>query len=287
MPKKNKQEKVYEFLLEFFKNRYEERHTFKRKTNPDYYRVFEDIESIIDFVLDDDHFIETEDHIDPEKWQTCVSRGLIRLAVNELIEYNRIAMVNGSYEFVPQMDKSVDEHPILQIAHTVDVSICRPDEIMVLSVAPENLLSVTNYLKAVFYKGDIIFIPIVDKIICVSILPKRTLFKLSKDDPNDIEYIEMDLQGRIHTALKLFNFDYPDFPYGEKYETEYYLRHDKQILDAFNKRAKKVKKEADIRPPEFIADAINAYLETKREMSEEETTSEEIGNAPNNTDTKE
>ena len=34
MPKKkNKQEKVYDYLLEFFQNRHEERHTFKKRTN--------------------------------------------------------------------------------------------------------------------------------------------------------------------------------------------------------------------------------------------------------------
>ena len=32
------------------------------------------------------------------------------------------------------MEKPIDSHPILQIANTVDVSICRPDEIMILSI---------------------------------------------------------------------------------------------------------------------------------------------------------
>lgn len=278
---------VYNFLLNYFRDRYQNSQALQiRETNKNDIK-FPTIKSIIEFVEKSDRYVvkkkgeksKTTYNVD----QSILSPDTIRKAIEKLISDGKIRKIDGSYEYVPHMDRSLEYHPTLKFSEKIDISIGYPDEFMVLTVDPAHIIGVTNYLKALFYKGDIIFIPIADKILCISIYPKNVLFTMPGEESNEFEPINMDLRGRILNALKHFNCHLPDFPYGQKYEYEYYLRHDSKTLNLFKKRfATKIATtneetidettKKSINSYRLISDILDAQYETEHEMEEETKT---------------
>ena len=173
MPKPRKlQDEIYNYILAYFENRHIQTQQAEIKRNPTHALQFPSITSIENLVLSDPRYIETTvlNNPDEEPDQptsqknkiniTAVSRGTIRKAAQALIKEGKISLVNGSYEFTPNMQDSLDKFPILKIADSIDISIGIPEAMLVLSVKPEYAMGITDYLSALFYKKDIIFIPI-------------------------------------------------------------------------------------------------------------------------------
>ena len=79
--------------------------------------------------------------------------------------------------YVPHLEKALEEHPILSVAQQVNITIGVPESILVLTVSNGFANSVAEYLSAQFYKEDIIFIPIGKHIICSSVYPVSALKK--------------------------------------------------------------------------------------------------------------
>jgi hypothetical protein len=237
MPKKPRMRNaIYDYLLDYFKNRYEESQAFRiRRSKPDD-RKFPTMESIVDFVLDREELCESNTGTEPELGQTCISRGTVRKAVKQLVDENKIDLFHGSYEFVARMDRSLDYHPTLKIADQIDISIGIPNEIIVLTVPPEHTSSITNYLSALFYKRDILFIPIAGHILCISVFPKSVL-----EDPSQIELTAespIGLRQRIEMAIHQFHYHYPEFPYGATYEFAYHISHNPNVVKRMTKEIK-------------------------------------------------
>ena len=241
---------VYDHVLDYFRNRYEESQSFRiRREKPDD-RKYPTIESIVDYVIESENLCASNTGEEPTYGQRSISRGTIRKAIKQLIEENKIARSHGSYEFVPHMDRSLEHHPTLEIADKIDISIGVPDEIIVLSVPPEHAMSITNYLAALFYKGDILFIPIGGKILCISVFPQKTIQQFGHTNPTASKSIE--LRKRIEMAIHQFNYDYPSFTYGSNYEFAYHVSHNPSMVKEMIKESKKT---ADDRPY-YSADII-------------------------------
>lgn len=228
MPKKPVLENtIYDYLLYYFESRYDEKQAIKRGKKE--MKKFPTIESIVDLIFEDQAFFDSEKmDEDPRPDQIKISRGTIRKAIRRLITECKIAISQGSYEFVPHMESSLEQHPILDIASKVDISIGVPAETIVLSVAPEHTLSVANYLSAIFYQGDVVFIPFTGKILCISIFPKSVLDKGGDLEQSPSKRIA--LRQRIELALHSFKCSYPDFPYGQTYELAYHLSHNPDMI---------------------------------------------------------
>lgn len=241
MPKKPRMRTaIYDYLLDYFKNRYEESQSFRiRRGKPDD-RKFPTMESIVNFVLENDQLCESNIDKEPELGQTRISRGTVRKAVKQLVDENKLALFHGSYEFVSRMERSLDYHPTLEIADKIDVSIGVPNDIIILTVPPEHAASITNYLSALFFKGDILFVPIAGHILCISVFPKNIL-----DDPSHIESNAeppIGLRQRIEMAIHQFNYHYPEFPYGANYEFAYHISHNPNVVKYMAKEIKETEK---------------------------------------------
>lgn len=220
---------IYNYVLNYFESRYKEMRTIKRGQRKT--RKFPTIESIVDFVFENEQFFDSENwNEEPRFDQIKISKGTIRKAIRKLITECKIAISQGSYEFVPHMESSLEQHPVLDIASKIDVSIGVPAETIVLSVSPEHTLSVANYLSSFFYQGDVVFIPLAGKILCISIYPKSILDK--NKDLTQLPSKQIGLRQRIELALHSFNCSYPDFPYGQTYELAYHLSHNPDMIQA-------------------------------------------------------
>lgn len=159
------------------------------------------------------------------------------------------------------MEKSLDRHPILEIADKIDISIGVPKDLIVLSVAPEHASSIANYLSALFYKGDIVFIPIAGKILCISVLPKSVL-----DAPSLMNISSsVGLRERIEMAIHQFSYRYPTFPYGENYEFAYHVSHHPSVVEFITKEAKIT---SDDRPYHSVGSIIRSIQEGATLMAE-------------------
>ena len=235
MPKhRRKGNIVYEYVLNLFQSRYEKQrvNSVRRKTSGDV--KYTTIDSIIDRVLEDRRFCEPgmSDEVDPNK--EYVSRGTIRGAINRLINENRISMTNGSYEYVPHMEESLKKHPILSLGKEVEISIGVPEDMVVLTVPNGFSTSIAEYLSALFYKGDIIFLPIGNRILAISVFPQSVL----EGDESATTDGTLKLRNRIAMALHHFTVKYPKFNYGHSYEFSYHLLHNPDMIDTFEAMGK-------------------------------------------------
>lgn len=298
MPKKNKKEQeVYKCLTHIFEHRYKRSHVSQMKRDEPNEERFTTIQSIEDFLYMNTPFVETSlaDKNTPDKLK--ISRGIIKKAVHRLIKENKITKESGAFELVPHMEKSRDYHPILDIADKIDISIGVPDEMLVLSVAPEYVGGITKYLTALFHRGDILFIPIVDKIICISVYPKRMLFvglednskistkKDTQDSSSDntqesTDNIEtdteskgdedsehIDLYSRIKLAVLQFKFDHPDFPHGEMYEKEYHLSHNNKYMNSLIPKVEKTLEGQEYYSSHDIGKITGAMIDSEHEWA--------------------
>lgn len=258
MPKKDeKTALIYNYVLSFFKNRYNERIANKITRKGIDTIKYPNMESIVNLVLENKLFHETNSISEKQLEQISVSRPTIRKAIKKLVDENKIAIFKGSYEFVPHMTESVNQHPILDIASKIDVSIGVPEDMLVLSVSPEYTYSMTRYLSALFYKGDVIFIPISSKILCISVFPAEVIATPSRAS-NHLSALK--LRQRIELALQTFNSSYPQFTFGHHYELAFYAAHNSDIISATNKIAKAVEDERPFRSESSIFKSLQNAL---------------------------
>ena len=240
MPKsRDLQDEMYAYTLALFKKRYEEQMANKithTKTNVEKYPK---LENVVDFVFKQGEYYESNSGEIKRFGQKEVSRGTVRKAVHRLIDEGKIEPRDGSYEYKPKMDVSLSEHPILDIAEKIDVSIGVPSDMIVLSVAPEYCASIAKYLSAIFYKGDIIFIPLGAQILCISVFPESILDGSDKQ-PLKVPY---GVRERVELALHKFNVCYPNFTYGFNYEQAYHVTHNDDIIEPIAKSAKQFEKD--------------------------------------------
>lgn len=228
---------AYNYILSFFKARYEESLTFQYRRDNLNDRKFPNRESIIRFVYEQNPTLVDTNETDKLKpGQVFISRNTIRNAINLLIEDKKIALVNKSFEFVPRIDNSIERHPVLEIADKINITIGVPNDMIVLSVAPEHSQSIANYLSAFFYKGDILFLPIASQILCISVLPARSLNKQTKKST------PISLRDRLEMALHKFHCDYPDFEYNRQYEMGYHMFYNSETSQQLRNAVKEPEK---------------------------------------------
>ena len=221
---------IYNYILNALHKQYKEKTANKISRGAAVFEKYPTKESLLQLVLKDPQFIDTES-IDAKKpGQSVISKGTIRKAINRLISDNKIALIDGSYSFVPHMDDSLEKHPILDIAPQINVSIGVPEDLLVLSVKQEYASSIASYLSAFFHKGDIIFIPIGSTILCIGVYPKEVLLSLStsndKTSPSNIP-----LYLRVGAALHQFKCSYPNFKHHDPYDLEYHFSHNQTFID--------------------------------------------------------
>lgn len=231
MPKQPQMQNViYNYILNALHKQYKEKTANKISRGATVLEKYPTKESLLQLVLKDPQFIDTES-IDAKKpGQSVISKGTIRKAINRLISDNKIALIDGSYSFVPHMDESLEKHPILDIAPKINVSIGVPEDLLVLSVQPEYASSIASYLSALFYKGDIVFIPIGNTILCISVYPKEIVEGHTKSS-NMPNKKEISIRLRVETALHQFKCSYPDFMHGYPYDFAYHVSHNQDIID--------------------------------------------------------
>lgn len=258
MPKKDeKTTEIYNYVLSLFKNRYDERIANKITRRKIEVKKYPTMESIVNLVLEDKALYESNSDGEQLLGQKSVSRPTIRKAIKKLVDENKIAISNGSYEFVPHMTESVNQHPILDIASKIDIFMGVPEDMLVLSVSQEYTASIAQYLTALFYKGDVIFIPISSKILCISVFPAEVIATPTQSikQPSALK-----LRQRIELALQMFNCNYPQFTYGHNYELPYHTAHNSDIISAVHEMAKAVEDDRPFRSETSIFKSIQNAL---------------------------
>lgn len=258
MPKKpNIENKVYTFVLDHFKTRNADRIANRISRKKTEFQNYPTIESIVNYVLANEKFCESSCCDQKVLGQICASRGTIRKAIKRLIAENKIKLSDdkSSYELNQHMTPSLSKHPILEIADKIDITIGVPENMIVLSVAPEHVMSITKYLTSFFYKGDIIFIPIGGTILCISVFPEEALDK--KVSTCFKEKSLKTLRNRVVMALHKFKYTYPQFVYGHNYDFAYHLAHNPTIVEYVTTLAKEIEESR----PYSSAESIVASLQ--------------------------
>ena len=223
---------VSNYILERLQEIYEDLQN-NRITKKEY-KKYPNVTTLINMVFENERFIDTAspNFEFRQPTQIAISKNTIRKAVNKLIADNKIKMGNGTFEYVPHLEKALEQHPILSVAQQVQITIGVPENILVLTVSNNLANSVAAYLSSQFYKGDIIFIPIGNHIICISVYPESALRK-SANNPNvENSSTNPPIKSRIERVLHNFSLQYPNFEDGLLYEFGYLMSHNPQIIAA-------------------------------------------------------
>lgn len=224
---------VYNYILEHLRTIYEKLQS--NKITRKEHKRYPNVTALINMVFDDEQFIDTASpHFEfRQPTQICISRNTVRKAINQLIADNKIRLSNGSYEYVPHLESALKEHPILPVAQQVAITIGVPESILVLTISNGFAQSVAEYLSSQFYKGDIIFIPIGNHIICIGVCPKSALQNAANTPESESKLNNSLLRMRIELVLHQFTLNYPDFQDGDLYEYGYLLSHNQQVINSF------------------------------------------------------
>lgn len=228
------QSEVYEYLLKELKEiwRINRSSQIIKKKTP----RFPSKASLANYVLSSPFFIDSNNHVrdtDDTKGKTSLSRNTVTLAVNRLIDDKKIVLGPNGYEYDPHFEEDLDRFPIRNIASQIDITIGVPENMLFLSVSNGMAASVAEYLSALFHKGDILFIPLGEIIMCVGVLPLR---KIEAGDALIGDSWEWML-SRIEVALSGFNMRYPNFSYKMAYEREVGLYHDPNMMEDIEQQA--------------------------------------------------
>ena len=226
---------IYSFALSIMEEIYKEKKSGKvrRKDLP----KFPTKKALIDFLLKQSEVLSSEDYsISPESWggEKIVCRTTVSNAVNMLIEDNAIAKGEDGYEFVPHMREELEKYPILDIASRVEVSVGVPENLLFLNVKGGFAHQLAEYLSAQFYKGDVIFIPLGQVIMCIGVLPQNVIQGKEKQNRTKSSMF----RERIEAVLHMFKLEYPEFPYGSHYEMAYAAHHNPTIRGQLRAMAK-------------------------------------------------
>lgn len=190
------------------------------------------VSEIIRSVLEDPVFFDVDDYKNgkiPTEDQIEISKGTIRGAVNRLIADKKISLVDGYWEYTPNDKTEINDIPILGIADKTKITINIPESFLILTVKSGLANSVSEYLSAQFYKGDIIFLPVGNYVVCISTLPESIVVDgEAKDTSSDISPADK-LLYRIKSVLHSFKLEYPQFSYGLNYESAYTAFHNPEV----------------------------------------------------------
>lgn len=213
---------VYNYILDHLKTV----HELANSPNIVKYELphYKNISEMIRGVLEDPIFFDVEEYSNgkkPKEGQMEISKGTIRSAINRLIDDKKIANVDGYFEYIPNIDSEFNIPPLLNIAPQTQITINIPESYIVLSVCNGLATGVAEYLSAQFYRGDIIFIPIGNHIICIGTLPQSVIEQKGKKETHPESNCTNDLLNRILSVLHTFDIQYPQFSYGSQYETAY------------------------------------------------------------------
>lgn len=281
---------VYEFLLAHF------RYVYYREQSKKFIRT-QDVQltsknAIVKFIHKAKHFIDSgsykQDELKPDL--ISVSANTIRKAVEKLEFDAKIEIRDGRYQYIPQLEDKLANHPILNTAADIPITIGVPESLMILTVGNGAAVSVANYLSAVFHKNDIVFIPLGDQILCISTLPKSVLDLGKVPNRNNSIPPSVLLRERIKAALYQFDLRYPHFDYHNLYEIDYLAKYHpavkSELLDAAGEMA-----ENTYRTYSFLQYAISRYAEDHYDSPEamltrsmiEDNLSDFLPNHPNST----
>lgn len=285
-----KVEAVYEFLLAYFRRMYYREHSKKFIRVQD--KQLTSKNAIVKFVFSSKIFIDSgsykQDDLKPDL--ISVSANTIRKAVEQLEFDSKIEIRDGRYQYCPQLEDKLANHPILNAAADIPITIGIPDSMLVLTVGNGAAVSVTNYLSAVFHKNDVIFIPLGDHILCISTLPKAILDSGKVPKNKNTIPPSVLLRERIKAALYQFDLRYPHFDYHNLYEIDYLAKYHpgvkSEILDVANEMEGNT-----YRTYSFLQWAISEYAEEHQGTDEalltrsmiEDNLSDFLPNHPNAT----
>lgn len=216
------------FILEEFKNIYEKKNA-KKIYRDNSIPVFKYKNDIVDYLFENTNIKRSDDFDpnDPEHNNSVyISSKTVINAINLLLRENLIHKVNGEYCYNPPLTTNRHNHPILSIAAKIDVKINSPEYMLILTV-PHGLADViSEYLTAVFYKGDIIFLPNGNYIVCIGVIPQSDSSENSDNESKNPKYTYDFFKHRIEVVMREFNCSYPKFKYGAPYEYPYVSQYD-------------------------------------------------------------
>lgn len=229
---------VYNYILDHFKT------IHKQLNSPTVVKLdvpcYRNVSEIIRGVLEDPMFFDVDDYRGGgvrDKDQIVVSKNTIRSAIKRLIDDKQIAVVDGYWEYTPTPESKLNDIPLLGIASQTKITINVPESYIVLTVSNGLAASVAEYLSAQFYRGDIIFIPLGNNVICISTLPESMITGgKDKETSSDVSPAEK-LRFRVTSVLHEFYLQYPQFSYGTNYETAYTAVHNPEMNAQIHKMA--------------------------------------------------
>lgn len=230
---------VAKFILEEFRKIYEEKNT-KKIYRDDSLPVFKYKNDIVDYLFENTNIKRSEDFDpnDSEQNNTVyISTKTVINAINLLLRENLIHKVNGEYCYKPPLTTNRHDHPILSISSKIDVKINVPEYMLILTVPHGLAETITEYLTAVFYKGDIIFLPNGNHIICIGVLPQSDSSENSDDESEKPQYTYDFFKHRIEVIMREFNCSYPKFKYGDPYEYPYAAQYDPETRQTLHQLA--------------------------------------------------
>lgn len=286
----SKLEAVYAFLLTTFRRTYYRERSKKFIRTPELQLTSKN--AIVKFIYSCKLFVDsgsyTQADLKPD--QISVSANTIRKAVEKLEFDGKIEFIDKRYQYKPQLEDKLSNHPILNAAADIPVTIGVPDSIIILTVGNGATVSVANYLSAVFYKNDIIFVPLGDHILCVSTLPKSVLDsgKIPKEkDPIPPAVL---LRERVKAALFQFDLRYPHFDFHDLYDIDYLAKYHPTVKSNLLDAAEAMEGNT-YRTYSFMQRAISEYAESHCESTEppltramiEDNLSDFLPNHPNST----
>lgn len=217
---------VYEFLLNFFRRLYYQERTKKFIRKPKHQLTSKN--AIVKLIFSTKVFVNSasykQDELKPD--QISVSTNTIRTAVEKLELDAKIEQLeDGRYQYVPQLEDKLSDHPILNTAADIPITIGVPESMVILTVGNGASVSVANYLSSTFYKNDVIFVPLGDNILCISTLPQSVLDSGKIPKEKDAVPPSVLLRERIKAALFRFDLRYPHFDYHELYDIDYLAKY--------------------------------------------------------------
>ena len=221
---------VYNYIIDHLKTIHELANTptIVKQDLPCYKNVSE----LIRGVLEDPRFFDVDEYQNqktPTEDQIEISKGTIRSAINRLIADKKISLVDGYFEYTPIDGPKLNDIPLLGIASKTQITINVPESFLVLTVKNGLAASVSEYLSAQFYNGDIIFLPVGNHVICISTLPESIVVDGEAKDTSSNVSPENKLFYRIKSVLYGFKIKYPQFSYGINYEAAYTASYNPEV----------------------------------------------------------
>lgn len=237
---------VYNYVLDHFRVIHEQANTptVVKQDLP----LYKNVSEIIRGILDDSLFFDIDEYRNDKKPTTNqieISKNTIRNAIKRLIADKKIVCIDGYWEYLPPVESALNSTPILDIASKTNITVNVPNSYLVLTVNNGLAACVAEYLSAQFYKGDIIFIPLGNHIICIGTFSESSL-KKELSEKNILEFSSTAvLLDRITSVLHNFQLTYPQFSAGIHYETAYTASHNPNITAqiremAFDKEKKRL-----------------------------------------------